>query len=104
MIVRAAQEVVAQDEFDDMLDTTRDRVDQIEGAYKLAGWNGIAGVDGRWVIGVESQTSNGVPGHWRVMSIPLRLPTTIPSYLPPLIPALTLSPYGIRSHYSLRNT
>jgi hypothetical protein len=32
MILRAAQEVVALEDFDEMLDTTRDRVDQIEGA------------------------------------------------------------------------
>jgi len=35
MILRAAQQVVAQEEFDDMLDTTRDRVDQIEGASSV---------------------------------------------------------------------
>lgn len=39
MILRASQEVVAQEEFDDMLDTTRDRVDQIEGQCL---WLGVA--------------------------------------------------------------
>lgn len=31
LLLRAAQRTVAQEEFDDMLDTTRDRVDEIEG-------------------------------------------------------------------------
>lgn len=33
IILRAAQEVVSQDGFDDMLDETRDRVDEIEGMF-----------------------------------------------------------------------
>jgi hypothetical protein len=31
VILRAAQQVVAEEGFDDMLDQTRDRVDEIEG-------------------------------------------------------------------------
>jgi len=32
MLLRAAQRTVAEEGFDDMLDQTRDRVDEIEGA------------------------------------------------------------------------
>lgn len=34
MILRAAQQVVAEEGFDDMLDQTRDRVDEIEGLHR----------------------------------------------------------------------
>ncbi|WWC70154.1 uncharacterized protein I206_104101 [Kwoniella pini CBS 10737] len=34
LLLRAAQQVVAEDNFDDDLDTTRDRVDQIEGLHR----------------------------------------------------------------------
>lgn len=34
LLLRAAQQVVAEEEFDDMLDQTRDRVDQIEGLHR----------------------------------------------------------------------
>ncbi|RSH88872.1 hypothetical protein EHS25_002534 [Saitozyma podzolica] len=34
LLLRAAQQVVAEEDFDDMLDQTRDRVDQIEGLHR----------------------------------------------------------------------
>lgn len=33
LILRAAQQVVAEEDFDSMLDQTRDRVDEIEGEF-----------------------------------------------------------------------
>lgn len=35
MLLRAAREVVEEEGFDDMLDQTRDRVDEIEGKHKI---------------------------------------------------------------------